>query len=51
MRRPIAIVFAAIPCVLMIATSPPASAKGGVGCAITLSGGDLPHPVTIPEDD
>ena len=51
MRWPIAIALAAIPCVLMIATSSPASAKGGVGCAITLSGGDLPHPVTIPEDD
>jgi len=51
MRWPIAIALAAIPCVLMIAASSPASAKGGVGCAITLSGGDLPHPVTIPEDD
>ena len=51
MRWPIAIALAVIPSALMIAASSPASAKGGVGCAITLSGGDLPHPVTIPEDD
>jgi len=51
MRWPIAIALATIPCALMIAASSPASAKGGVGCAIRLSGGDLPHPVTIPEDD
>ncbi len=44
MRWPIAIALAVIPSALMIAASSPASAKGGVGCAITLSGGDLPHP-------
>jgi len=51
MRWPIALTLAAISCVLMIAASSTASAKGGVGCPITLSGGDLPHQVTIPEDD
>jgi len=35
----------------MIAASSPASAKGGVGCDIRLSGGDLPHPVTIGKDE
>jgi len=51
MRWPIALTLAAISCVLLIAASSTASAKGGGGCPITLSGGDLPHPVTIPEDD
>ena len=51
MRWSIAIALASVPCVLMIAASSPAHAKGGIGCAITVSGGDLPHPVTIPEDD
>lgn len=51
MRWSIAIALAFVPCVLMIAASSPAHAKGGIGCAITVSGGDLPHPVTIPEDD
>ena len=51
MRWSIAIALAVLPCMLMIAASSPAHAKGGIGCAITVSGGDLPHPVTIPEDD